>query len=77
VVLHRVLLFLGPLSFIVGSALFCVAVYSQLPKLDPGIDILLTVNRGVILFGCLFAPFCTSLEVERRCGRQNRIEMLS
>jgi hypothetical protein len=36
-----------------------------LPELDRGVDILLTVNRGVILFGCLFAPFCPGLEVER------------
>jgi hypothetical protein len=27
--------------------------------------ILLTTRRGVVLMGCLFALFCTSLEVER------------
>ena len=65
VVLNHVFLFLGRLSFIFGSALFGVAVFRHLPELDRNIDILLTIERGVILCGCLFALFCASLEVER------------
>jgi hypothetical protein len=65
VVLNHVFLFLGRLSFIFGSALFGVAVFRHLPELDRDINMLLTVKRGVILFGCLFALFCASLEVER------------
>ena len=65
VILEHVFLFLGKLGFIFGSALFGVAVFRHLPELDRHIDILLTVKRGLILFGCLFALFCTSLEVER------------
>jgi hypothetical protein len=65
VVLNHVLLFLGRLSFIFGSALFGIAVFRHLPELDRNIDLFLTVKRGVILVGCLFALFCASLEVER------------
>jgi len=28
-------------------------------------DVLLAIERGIIFFGCLFALFCTGLEVER------------
>jgi len=63
--LHHVFLFLGKLSFIFGSALFGVAVFRHLPELDPGIDFFLMARRGVVFVGCLFALFCTSLEVER------------
>jgi hypothetical protein len=63
--LNHVFLFLGRLSFIFGSALFVVAVFRHLPELGWETDILLTVKRGMILVGCLFALFCTSLEVER------------
>ena len=64
-VLNHLFLFLGRLSFIFGSALFSVVVFRHLPELGPETDILLAVKRGVILVGCLFALFCTSLEVER------------
>jgi hypothetical protein len=64
-VLNHVLLFLGRLSFIFGSALFSVVVFRHLPELGRETDILLTTRRGVVLMGCLFALFCTSLEVER------------
>ena len=63
--LNHVFLFLGRLSFIFGSALFGIVVFRHMPELDASIDILLSVKRGVILLGCLFALFCTSLEVER------------
>ena len=63
--LKHVLLFLGRLSFIFGSALFSVVVFRHLPELGRETDILLTTRRGVVLMGCLFALFCTSLEVER------------
>lgn len=62
---NHVFLFLGRLSFIFGSALFGIVVFRHLPGLDRGIDLLLTFKRGMILLGCLFALFCTSLEVER------------
>jgi hypothetical protein len=64
-ILNHVLLFLGRLSFIFGSALFSVVVFRHLPELGRETDILLAARRGVILIGCLFALFCTSLEVER------------
>lgn len=64
-ILNHVFLFLGRLSFIFGSALFSIVVFRHLPELGREIDILLTVRRGIILVGCLFALFCTSLEVER------------
>jgi hypothetical protein len=64
-ILNHVFLFLGRLSFIFGSALFSVAVFRHLPELGRETDFLLVARRGVILVGCLFALFCTSLEVER------------
>ncbi len=64
-VLNHVFLFLGRLSFIFGSALFSIVVFRHLPELDRDIDILLAVRRGLLLVGCLFALFCSSLEVER------------
>ena len=64
-ILNHVLLFLGRLSFIFGSALFSVVVFSHLPELGPETDTLLAAWRGMLLVGCLFALFCSSLEVER------------
>jgi hypothetical protein len=64
-VLNHVFLFLGRLSFIFGSALFSVVVFRHLPELGRETDILLMIQRGIIFVGCLFALFCTSLEVER------------
>jgi hypothetical protein len=63
--LNYVFLFLGRLSFIFGSALFSVVVFRHLPELDRETNALLFVQRGTIFVGCLFALFCTSLEVER------------
>ena len=63
--LSHLFLFLGRLSFIFGSALFSVGVFRHLPELGPETNILLTVQRGIIFVACLFALFCTSLEVER------------
>jgi hypothetical protein len=57
--------FLGRLGFVFGSALFSVAVFRHLPDLGPEADILLAVYRGIIVVACLFALFCTSLELER------------
>ena len=65
VILNHVFLFLGRLSFIFGSALFSIVVFRHLPELGPETDIFLAARRGIILVGCLFALFCTSLEVER------------
>ena len=62
---NLVFLFLGRLSFIFGSALFSVVVFRHLPELGRDTDVFLTARRGIILVGCLFALFCTSLEVER------------
>jgi hypothetical protein len=63
--LNHVFLFLGRLSFIFGSALFSVVVFRHLPELGRDTDAVLMVQRGVLFVGCLFALFCTSLEVER------------
>jgi hypothetical protein len=64
-ILNHVLLFLGRLSFIFGGALFSVVAFRHLPELGREADIFLVARRGVILAGCLFALFCTSLELER------------
>jgi hypothetical protein len=57
--------FLGRLSFIFGSALFSVVVFRHLPELERHADVFLAVQRGIIFVACLFALFCSSLEVER------------
>jgi len=64
-ILSHLFLFLGRVSFIFGSALFSVVVFRHLPDLGPDTDVLLAARRGALLMGCLFALFCTSLEVER------------
>jgi len=64
-ILNHMFLFLGRLSFIFGSALFSIVVFRHLPELSRETDILLMMRRGIVLVGCLFALFCTSLEVER------------
>jgi hypothetical protein len=63
--ISHLFLFLGRLSFIFGSALFSVAVFRHLPELGRDADIALAAWRGTILIACLFALFCTSLELER------------
>lgn len=63
--LNHLFLFLGRLGFIFGSALFSVVVFRHLPDLGPQTDVLLSAQRGIILVACLFALFCTSLELER------------
>ena len=65
VFLNHLFLFFGRLSFIFGSALFSVVVFRHLPELGRDTDFLLMVRRGLLFVGCLFALFCTSLEVER------------
>ena len=62
--LSHLFLFLGRLSFIFGGALFAVVVFRHLPKMGRDADVLLATVRGIIFLGCLFALFCTSLEVE-------------
>ena len=63
--LNHLFLFLGRLSFIFGSALFSVVVFRHLPELGRDTDFLLMARRGFLFVGCLFALFCSSLEVER------------
>jgi hypothetical protein len=63
--LCHIFLFLGRLSFIFGSSFFAVVVFRHLPELGPGIRIPLATLRGMLLVACLFALFCTSLELER------------
>jgi hypothetical protein len=65
ILLNHLFLFLGRLSFIFGGALFGIVMFRHLPELDRSVDILLVARRGIILIGCLFALFCTALEVER------------
>ena len=65
VFLNHLFLFFGRLSFIFGSALFSVVVFRHLPELGREADFVLMAWRGTIFAGCLFALFCTSLEVER------------
>jgi hypothetical protein len=63
--LNYMLLFLGRLSFIFGSALFSVVVFRHLPELGSETNVFLMMQRGIIFVACLFALFCSSLEVER------------
>jgi hypothetical protein len=63
--LCHIFLFLGRLSFIFGSALFSVVVFRHLPELDRQTDVFLAAQRGIIFVACLFALFCSSLEMER------------
>ncbi|HXO70529.1 MAG TPA: hypothetical protein VN838_16315 [Bradyrhizobium sp.] len=63
--LNHFFLFLGRLSFIFGSALFSVVVFRHLPELGRDTDFVLMARHGFLFVGCLFALFCTSLEVER------------
>jgi hypothetical protein len=63
--LNHFFLFLGRLSFIFGSALFSVVVFRHVPELGRDTDFLLMARRGFLFIGCLFALFCTALEVER------------
>jgi hypothetical protein len=65
VFLNHVFLFLGRLSFIFGGALFSVVVFRHLPKMGREADLLLATERGLTFMGCLFALFCSSLEIER------------
>jgi hypothetical protein len=65
VFLKHVFLFLGRLSFIFGSALFSVVVFRHVPELGRDADIFLMARHGFLFVACLFALFCTSLEVER------------
>jgi hypothetical protein len=63
--LNHLFLFLGRLSFIFGGALFSVVVFRHVPELGAEASILLMAQRGTIFVACLFALFCTSLELER------------
>jgi hypothetical protein len=63
--LSHFFLFLGRLSFVFGGSLFAVVIFRHLPKLGGNADVLLATERGIIFLTCLFALFCTSLEVER------------
>ena len=63
--LNHFFLFLGRLSFLFGGALFAVVVFRHLPNMGRGVDVLQATVRGTIFVACLFALFCTSLEVER------------
>jgi hypothetical protein len=65
VFLNHLFLFLGRLSFIFGSALFSVVIFRHVPELGRDTDFFLLARRGFLFIGCLFALFCTSLEVER------------
>jgi hypothetical protein len=55
----------GSPQVIFGSALFSVVVFRHLPELGRDTDFVLMARRGFLFVGCLFALFCTSLEVER------------
>jgi hypothetical protein len=63
--LSHIFLFLGRLTFIFGSALFSIVVFRHLPEMGDESDVFLAVRRGIIFMACLFALFCSSLEVER------------
>jgi hypothetical protein len=63
--LNHLFLYLGRLSFVFGGALFSVVVFRHVPELGSQTSILLLAQRGTIFVACLFALFCTSLEIER------------
>jgi hypothetical protein len=63
--LNHLFSFFGRLSFVFGGTLFAVVVFRHLPHLERGVDLLQATVRGTIFVGCLFALFCSSLELER------------
>ena len=56
--LNHVLLFVGRLSFLLGTALFTAVMYYRLPDLEKSLP------RLAVLVASLFAMFCYSLELE-------------
>jgi len=58
-------LFLGRLSFIFWQRVILRCCFQHLPELGRETDFVLVVQHGFLFIGCLFALFCTSLEVER------------
>jgi len=72
--LSHLFLFLGRLSFVFGGTSFAVVVFRHLPNFGWDADVLQAAERGMIFVGCLFALFCTSLELERlgRAFERNR-----
>jgi hypothetical protein len=63
--LNHLFSFFGRLSFVFGGTLFALVVFRHLPHLEQGADLLQATERGIIFVGCLFALFCSSLELER------------
>ena len=58
VFLSHLLLFVGRLSFILGTALFTAVMYYRLPDLERSIP------RLAVLIAALFSMFCYSIELE-------------
>jgi hypothetical protein len=63
--LSHMLLFLGRLNFIFGSALFSIVLFRHLPELGPETNLMLLARRGILMVVSLFALFCFTLELER------------
>ena len=58
VFLSHIVLFVGRLSFLFGTALFTAVMYIRLPELEKSIP------RLAVLVAVLFSMFCYSLDLE-------------
>jgi hypothetical protein len=47
------------------AAEIAVVFFGHLPELEQGADISLSIRRGILLVGSLFAQFCFTLELAR------------
>ena len=65
VVVAHLLMFAGRVSFIFGGALYSAVFFRHIPELAAFPPIAEGFARIAALFGCLFALFCYSLELER------------
>jgi hypothetical protein len=65
IVVAHLLMFLSRASFFFGGALFSVIFFRHIPEMAAFPPIAEMLARTIALFGCLFALFCYSLELER------------
>lgn len=65
VLAEHLLMFASRVSFIFGGALFSAVFFRHVPALTAFPPFAEFLTKVVCLFGCLFALFCYSLELER------------
>lgn len=65
VVIAHLLMFASRASFFFGGALFSAVFFRHVPELAAFPSVAEGLARTIALFGCLFALFCYSLDLER------------